>query len=415
MSKPAYDLPIDVEWPQSLEDVDWRMLQDLEQDAYEDDEDLPASAWLVEALGFDPDEEDDLTENVFCPTGDGGGVDPTCAPGKDGGINAIRVDEFVHKGGTKEELSSIYRLAAEQTRLQKLYKSNPNDQVKSKLDSTKNELDEIRQRIRDRYASIHGRAAEKALTMAKAVEMTKKQRGEKKPREGFTLEQARRMDIAALEAAAVPHVAATHARTGRVLDTLSIKVNGVEINWEPGLTHVAKQGIDSFADIHPELMQYNTSVTFVKQAYVDSGPDFNTYATANAHNRSVVFYNGEFGGGASTMAHESAHNMATAFTGSSFPLRSSGSSRRVKGKKVKIDLTDRKDEPGDGEFYRRRVINAVTEYGKTNKAEDFAEFVAAYSELQRGRPYRGIPSLDYLKEVRPTTFATVQRMLGDAE
>jgi SPP1 gp7 family putative phage head morphogenesis protein len=43
-----------------------------------------------------------LTENVFCPTGEGGGIDATCSPGDPGG------GQYDHKSGTVKEPSKLY-------------------------------------------------------------------------------------------------------------------------------------------------------------------------------------------------------------------------------------------------------------------------------------------------------------------
>lgn len=57
--QPAYDLPIDVGWPEELESKDWRELPDLDDDEYENDEDSPTPQHVIDILGFDPDELDE--------------------------------------------------------------------------------------------------------------------------------------------------------------------------------------------------------------------------------------------------------------------------------------------------------------------------------------------------------------------
>jgi hypothetical protein len=53
VSEPVYDTRADVEWD-GVDPADWR---DLPDDGDEDDdEDLPAEQWLIDVLGFDPDE-----------------------------------------------------------------------------------------------------------------------------------------------------------------------------------------------------------------------------------------------------------------------------------------------------------------------------------------------------------------------
>lgn len=81
----AYDLPVDVEWPSEV-DKDWRDLPEPEGEEYDDDEEHPAPQYVIDVLGVDPDDLFPPTTNVFCPTGKGGGVDPTCSPDKGGGF-----------------------------------------------------------------------------------------------------------------------------------------------------------------------------------------------------------------------------------------------------------------------------------------------------------------------------------------
>ena len=132
----------------------------------------------------------ELVENVFCPTGPGGGRDPSCRPGGikrtsfgptgPGMAAPIRVDEFKWKEATEKELSDIYSLAARQTELKKKVSgaTNEDDRLKfsDELAQTKHKLDGIREGIRERYAEKYGEKAEKELTMKKAVELTKQHR-----------------------------------------------------------------------------------------------------------------------------------------------------------------------------------------------------------------------------------------------
>ena len=67
----------------------WRNHPEPEYHDLDDDEDHPTPAYVYAITGIDPDDEgwDDEPDGtkVFCPTGPGGGVDPTCSPGKTGG------------------------------------------------------------------------------------------------------------------------------------------------------------------------------------------------------------------------------------------------------------------------------------------------------------------------------------------
>lgn len=79
------------EWDE--EEQEW-VLADTQWDE-EEQEWVPLAEWEPEGLvdmllGEDEDEsdEEESVENVFCPTGPGGGVDASCSPGKAGGAHA---------------------------------------------------------------------------------------------------------------------------------------------------------------------------------------------------------------------------------------------------------------------------------------------------------------------------------------
>ena len=79
-------------FPKSASPNNWRNLPDdkgNERDLENDPTDLPTPQYVIDMIGFDPDDEEDLignedVENFFCPTGVGGGRDPSCS-GKPGG------------------------------------------------------------------------------------------------------------------------------------------------------------------------------------------------------------------------------------------------------------------------------------------------------------------------------------------
>lgn len=106
----SYELETDadISWPEGVNPEDWRNLPDVDGDdeSLDNDESLPCPQYVEDILGFNPDDEDwdDVTENqtsnadspawyelipgvenAFCPTGKGGGVDPTCGKGGKGG------------------------------------------------------------------------------------------------------------------------------------------------------------------------------------------------------------------------------------------------------------------------------------------------------------------------------------------
>lgn len=54
--KPVHGLPVDAEWD-GVDSKDWRDLPDADGEL-ENDEDAPAPEYVVEVLGFDPDDED---------------------------------------------------------------------------------------------------------------------------------------------------------------------------------------------------------------------------------------------------------------------------------------------------------------------------------------------------------------------
>jgi hypothetical protein len=67
----------------------------------DDDESLPVAEYVKSLLGFDPDDflDDDVVSNIFCPTGPGGGVDPTCSP--------HAVGDKVMIGGKEHKVQSV--------------------------------------------------------------------------------------------------------------------------------------------------------------------------------------------------------------------------------------------------------------------------------------------------------------------
>lgn len=90
----VHGLDHDAAWA-GVDPADWRDLPEPSDADLDDDEDEPIGDDVLDLLGFDPDEEDEdegdedelpteVLGNAFCATGPGGGIDPTCSPGKGG-------------------------------------------------------------------------------------------------------------------------------------------------------------------------------------------------------------------------------------------------------------------------------------------------------------------------------------------
>ena len=88
------------------------------------------------------------TANVFCPTGVGGGVDPTCSPGGAGasGVKTGFVPHDIQKKLTKEERKEYTTLAKERRDLNlKVKDSTATDEDRSRLQTVTERLSQMRQ------------------------------------------------------------------------------------------------------------------------------------------------------------------------------------------------------------------------------------------------------------------------------
>lgn len=52
------DLPLDMEWPDSINPSKWRRLPDPDPEPDDDDEDRATAQYVIDILGFDPKEFD---------------------------------------------------------------------------------------------------------------------------------------------------------------------------------------------------------------------------------------------------------------------------------------------------------------------------------------------------------------------
>ena len=85
---PVEGLGLEVGWI-DYDSTAWREHPDPDPDEGDDDE-VPTPEWVKAIAGLDPDEEGwgDGGSKSFCPTGPGGGVDPSCSPGEGGSSEA---------------------------------------------------------------------------------------------------------------------------------------------------------------------------------------------------------------------------------------------------------------------------------------------------------------------------------------
>jgi hypothetical protein len=199
------------------------------------------------------------------------------------------------------------------------------------------------------------------------------------------------------------------------VDIHSLKVAGVEFGYEKGLQDAAIETANEIRFVHPQLWKQleGSKIVLVKQEYKMNGECARQFGLKEFKAGAVASFNGDvivFGGrvaGKDLIAHECAHQLASNLFGTPAPPSNETiSSGPGKGKKT--SFADRKYGGGS------KVENAVTDYGRHNTSEDFAEFVAAYNQIyhaKRARSYRG--ATKETLEARPETLKTVKILLGD--
>ena len=353
----------------------------------------------------------ELYWNSFCPTGEGGGVDPTCSSG---GTSPINKEFYSKQGATEDEIHLMSKLLRQQTALKKKEKAGRlTDEDRSDLNAVGLRLDTIRKGIKARKSA--GGKADSEFEVVKDTSpkkakvktpTTKEEDLERLSGGSMTREEA--LDHIRSQKDLPAYIPVQRHGMAESADMKTVKVEGVHVFYEEGLESQVSYAIRESGGVHPELWKQSNEIVFTRQKNENDKyweekygiPGFEAHATGG--DGSIVAYGGS-GITGDTIAHECAHNLAYNIFKTTSP-----SSDILPG----VSFQDRKMVEGS-----IKVANAVTNYGKVSIAEDFAEFAAAYnSVVHNGKkfyhqpPY---PTLGDLKQDRPDTFRAIQILLGD--
>jgi hypothetical protein len=190
----------------------------------------------------------------------------------------------------------------------------------------------------------------------------------------------------------------------------SMVIDGVRLTY-PDTPAGKKQAAESISrilsdtaygvfDVIPEkLWGANKEVIFSSQANKDDPHwqmvhnDPSHVSAATGGDGRIVVYGGE-AMGPSTFAHEAGHNLATKEWGipSPSPVSKFGRLQEV-GNVEEVDASGNRS-------LRARVVNAVSDYGRNNRAEDFAEACKLF-----------VTSPQKLKQEHPEKYAVILEML----
>ena len=329
--------------------------------------------------------DDEPITNIFCPTGAGGGVDPSCSAGP-----RMGPDKGAGGGGGGGSSSSL----------------------PSRVKDSSGNILEVTGEEGNFYVGKDdlGREGIKVYKpLATVVDgpkpAAKKQAPKKKLPEApkMTRDEVANMSVTQLKKQSVPagEVKMHGMDSGEKMRV--VNVDGVDVKFAAGSAKSAKETLANSADVHPELWKQNKSLVFStkgdKQAEAiakrNGLKEFESNASGGDGN--IVVYN-KLSMSSDVLAHESAHNLAQNTWGKATPKANSSFGKE---QQVKVQGT------------KQRVTNAVTEYGQWSKEEDFAEYVTAYNKIvvQGKSEYRGA-TLDDLQK-RPKSFKAVEKMLKE--
>lgn len=394
---------------------------------------LTEESTLPQRMDWDPDSIvwSHLTYNAFCPTGPGGGIDPTCSPQK-GGRAAPSLKEFKEKGATKEEISEFNKLNKQRSELNKKVKAGTaTDEERARRDVVLGRLEDLRMAIRTRHDAGN---ADKATILDKKT--TKKEESRKQSeKDKAAAEEARKPFFKGEEATLdrmknrLQHLPLTRSLNEEMHSMMkemeqdagdlsthgmttaermkSFKVDGLEVKYPEGARDAAANtmlGVVLGEKLPKKLWEANDEVVVSTQRNKDDSywekqykePGLKSAATAG--DGSIVVYNGD-SISRNTFTHESGHNLATREWGSTFP-----------------DATSRYSKA-------QSVESPVTKYGGKSHAEDFAEAVSIYTNTTDNYNYTvygtgpGVASMkhmsgkEYLQKVFPLKHAALHEIL----
>lgn len=183
--------------------------------------------------------------------------------------------------------------------------------------------------------------------------------------------------------------------TTKKQNMLELEVDGVKVRFTDKTAKAALETLKESDNIHPALWKQNKSINFVGEedpllvAFPRMRGAVDVAARAGPAGDVAVWEGKSIS--SPVLAHESAHNL-----------------ERKADPKVLEEF--RKGQKVDA---KRTVSNGVTEFGKTSRVEDFAEFVTAYSEIfHMGKDHYNGATRKHL-EKRAASLQAVKKMLGD--
>lgn len=375
---------------------------------------LTGESTLSQRMDWNPDSIvwPHLTDNVFCATGPGGGIDPTCSP-KGRRKAAPSLQEFKEKGATKEEIAEFNKLNKQRSELNKKVKAGTaTDEERAKRDVVLGKLADLRMAIRARHegtttarsgdkVSLAGDTGttDKTTIVGKKEDTPKKSSDPEKERQAKEAESQRQKEI--WELASRPFFKGEEATLDRMKNRLqrrpigqklddemhammkemeqdvgyskvhgmttaesmkSFKVDGLEVKYSEGARAAAAETMVNLVNgekLPQKLWDANSTMIFTTQrnnadsywAKQFNRPGFKSAATGG--DGTICVYNKrDITKG--TFAHESGHNLSYREWGSIYPDSSSA--------------------------YRKaqRIEKPVSSYGSGNDAEDFAEATRLY-------------------------------------
>jgi hypothetical protein len=349
-------------------------------------------------------ERGEPVSNAFCPTGPGGGVDPTCAPGGGGGVApySISQDRPWLNDTEKAEYTGLFK--KQQALFKKIKAGVATDAEKSESEAAKarlNELSKVAKDRRDKEAGIdrekiakdvkekHGEKIKQEVKSEDGTDATLK--GERKgyppklsakdiiaqygQKDSFGYGHIRVNDFSNfLDQNAVENDYDSRAH-GMVKPQRmkAVEVDGVRFQWASSIpTSTVARAIgnaiggssipeEEHGTIHPAIHKANEVVMFTDQRNMNDShwekaygvPGFKAHATGG--DGRIVVYNSN-GMSRSVFAHEAGHNIATKEWRSTTP-------------------------PEDSAYGKaQKVEKPVSEYGSKHAAEDFAEAVSLYAD-----------------------------------
>jgi hypothetical protein len=336
--------------------------------------------------------------NAFCPTGPGGGIDPTCSPGGKGKSKGKRIlpysitkDRPWLNDEEKADYNRLFKRQQELFKKQKAGTASASELAEST--ETKRKLNEYSKLARERETAVGGGGNEKVKKEKVKIKKgqielvdkkkVKKEKEEAKPKvpgseivdsEIVTREQLSRlsnMDFsfsnkekmeAWLNTYAKDHGPIAAHGMSKAEDSKRIIIDGVEFIYSKDvpLKKVARTlAAISDPNIPPSIWDVNKRIIMSTQrndadamwAVRYNKPDFRSLATGG--DGQIVVYNGEYLDSGS-FYHEAGHNLATREWGSTHP-----------------DTISRYGQA-------QRAEKPVSNYGSNSSAEDFAEAVKLY-------------------------------------